>query len=113
MPLRKMTQKEIKLQYTPWISKDILQSIKVREKLYKKYIKVKDKDIKQNYYNKYKLIRNQILTESRKSKKSYLQNFFSQNTNNIKNTWMAIKAIININTKSQKLLPKHSITIFH
>ena len=103
MPLRKMTQKEIKLQYTPWISKDILQSIKVREKLYKKYIKVKDKDIKQNYYNKYKLIRNQILTESRKSKKSYFQNFFSQNANNIKNTWKGIKAIININnsTKNQ------------
>ena len=93
-----MTQKEIKLQYTPWITNDILHSIKSREKLYKKYIKAKDKDIKQNYHNRYKQIRNHILTESRKSKKSYFQNFFPQNSNNIKNTLKGIKAIININS---------------
>ena len=97
MPLRKMTQKEIKLQYTPWITKDILQSIKIRENLYKKIIKAKDKDIKENYHKNYKEIRNKILANSRQSKKSYFQKIFLQNSNNIKNTWKGIKAIINLN----------------
>ena len=103
MPLRKLTQKEIKQQHKPWITNEIIKSIKKREKLYKKYIKAKDKDIKEDYHKKYKEKRNQVLNECRQSKKTYFQNFFTENANNIKNTWMGIKAIININknTKGQ------------
>ena len=34
IPLRKITQKELKQQYKPWITNDILKSIKARENLY-------------------------------------------------------------------------------
>ena len=34
IPLRKITQKELKQQYKPWITNNILRSINTREKLY-------------------------------------------------------------------------------
>ena len=50
-----MTPKEVKQQYKPWISREILNSIRRRrEKLYKKFVKAKDKDVKEDYHNKYK-----------------------------------------------------------
>ena len=50
--------KEIKQQYKPWISKEILNSIRMREKLNNKFVKAKDKDVKEDYHKKYKQIRN-------------------------------------------------------
>ena len=84
MPLKQITQKELKRQYKPWITNEILNSIRKREKLHKKFIKAKDEHIKENYHKKYKEIRNQILSKCRQSKKSYFQNFFLENANNIK-----------------------------
>ena len=101
MPLKKRTQKEIKEQYKPWITKEILSSIREREKLHKKFIKAKDEIIKNDYHKKYKELRNQILNKTRQSKKDYFHNFFEKNSNNIKNTWKGIKTIIHINNKSK------------
>ena len=65
MPLRKMSKKEIKQQYKPWITKDILNSIKKMETLYKRYIKAKNLEVKEDYHNKYKELRNKLLNEIR------------------------------------------------
>ena len=46
----------------------------MREKLYKKFVKAKDKDVKEYYHKKYKQIRNKILSECRESEKLYFQN---------------------------------------
>ena len=51
--------------YKPWIKKEILSSIRKREKFYKKIIKAKDKVIKEVYHKKYKELRNQILDQCR------------------------------------------------
>ena len=91
MPLKKRTHKEIKQQFKPWITKDILISIRKREKLYyKKIIKTKNKDIKDDYHKKYKELRNEILKICRKSKKYYFCNYFISNVNNVKNVWKGI-----------------------
>ena len=66
----------------------------MREKNYKKFVKTKDKDVKEDYHKKYKQIRNKILSECRGSKKLYFQNYFTENANNIKNMWKGIKSII-------------------
>ena len=60
MPLKRLTKikKEIKQQYKPWITNGIRKSIKRREKYYKKFIKVKDEVIKEDYHSKYKEIVN-------------------------------------------------------
>ena len=101
MPLRKVTLKEIKQQYKPWIKKEMLSSIRKREKFYKQFIKAKDKVIKEEYHKKYKELRNQILNQCRHSKKVYFQKLFLENAKNVKNTWKGIKSIININGKSK------------
>ena len=62
MPLKRLTKREIKQQYKPWITNGIRKSIKRREKYYKKFIKAKDEVIKEDYHSKYKEIRNAIVT---------------------------------------------------
>ena len=42
MPWRKLNKKEIRLQTKPWITNGILNSIKRRDKLLRKYINAKD-----------------------------------------------------------------------
>ena len=61
IPLKKLTKKELKLQEKPWISKEICQSIAVRDHLLKKFIKAKDPTVKKDYEDQYKRIRNQII----------------------------------------------------
>jgi len=96
MPLKRLTKGEIKQQYKPWITFGIRNSIKRRDALSKKFIKAKNKEVKQDYHVKYKELRNRIVTLCRVSKKIYFQNFFTQNANNLKNTWKGIKNLINL-----------------
>ena len=98
MPLKRLTKREIKQQYKPWITNGIRKSIKRREKYYKKFIKAKDEVIKEDYHSKYKEIRNAIVTLCRQSKKMHFQKFFLENANNAKKTWKGIKSIINVNS---------------
>ena len=98
MPLKRLTKREIKQQYKPWITNGIRKSIKRREKYYKKIIKAKDEVIKEDYHSKYKEIRNAIVTLCRQSKKMHFQKFFLENANNAKKTWKGIKSIINVNS---------------
>ena len=103
MPLQKLTKKELKLKEKPWISKQISQKIAVRDHLLKKLIQAKDPNIKKEYETEYKRVRNQIINEIKVSKKNYYQNFLTNNTNNMKNTWKGIKSIISLKSarKSQ------------
>ena len=70
--------------------------MKRRDKLYKKFIKAKNEVIKNDYFVKYKLLRNKIVTLCRISKKLHYSKFFTENVNNLRNTWKGIKSIINI-----------------
>ena len=101
MPLKKLTKKEISLQYKPWITYGIRKSIERREKLFKKFIKAKDEIVKDEYHKKYKELRNKIITLCRQGKTMYYQAFFTENANSAKNTWKGIKSIININSTSK------------
>ena len=49
MPLRKMTNKEIKHQTKPWINREILKLISERDSLYRKFIKEKKGERKTEY----------------------------------------------------------------
>ena len=60
IPLRKITNKEYKRRFKPWISKGILTSINRKSKLYKKYIKCKNNETKILLFNEYKTLKNQI-----------------------------------------------------
>ena len=55
IPLRKVTNKEFKGRYKPWITNGILNSINRKNKLYNKYIKSKNDDNKIRLFREYKL----------------------------------------------------------
>ena len=91
--MKKLTKKELKQQFKPWITYGIQNSIQIREKLYKKFINSKNVDIKEEYNKAYEELRNRIVTLSRQSKKMYYQIFFTECSNDAKKTW---RGIINI-----------------
>ena len=101
IPLRKLTKKEIKNKFKPWITSGIRISMKRRDKIYKKLIKTSQLDIKQEYELQYKTLRNQIVKLCRDSKSIYFQSFFRNNASNIKNTWKGINKIINVSSKNR------------
>ena len=105
MPLKKMTNKEIKQQQKPWITKEILRTMNERDKIHKKWVGEKDIVTKTSLHTDYKNIRNSIRKDILTNKKKYFENFFSKNALNIKNTWKGIKSIIHIsnNKKSQNI----------
>ena len=103
VPLKKLTKKELRLQAKPWITQGILNSIKRRDRLLKKYINSTDLDLKNQFHIEYKALRNKIVAIIRKSKKKYYQKYFFENVNDIRKTWTGIKNIISIRavTKNQ------------
>ena len=101
VPFKKLNKKQLRLQSKPWITPGIIKSIKRRDKLLKKYIKIVDVIHKEQVHKEYKQLRNRIVAIIRKSKKHYFQNYFIKNAKDIKKTWTGIKNIINIKTTSK------------
>ena len=82
----------------PWITPDIIRSIKVRDRFLRKYIAAKEPDYKNKLHVHYKSLRNRIVANIRKSKKGHFQKYFTESANDIRKTWTGIKNIINIRT---------------
>ena len=93
---RKMSKKEIKQKQKPWITSEILKLIQKRDKLHRHFLKANDQSIKENFHAKYKNIRNQVVSIIRNSKKEYYRDFFQNNSDNMRNTWIGIKKIIHL-----------------
>ena len=110
LPTKTVKFNKYKHKKSPWITTDILNSIKYRDKLYSKLRKCnpdsQDYDIKKQSltnYNKYlnKLIKN--------AKVSYYDNEFSKHANDIKNTWATINKIIHRKRKTNNS-PSHILS---
>ena len=89
-PLKKTSGKRQKEKIKPWVKRGIRQSMKIRDKLYKQFIKSKNNqthEIKQAAFKKY---RNKITDLLRISKQSH----FSDNKKNAKTLWQGIHEII-------------------
>ena len=67
-PHRKLTNKEFKLRFKPWISSGIINSIKRKHSLFNKYIHCKDPIRKVTLHKEYKTLRNHINTITNDSK---------------------------------------------
>ena len=100
MPLKKITQKEFKQRYKPWITNEILNKISIKTNLYKKYINAKNITEKERLHTKYKEIKNEITFLTRSNKKVHYERYFSKNKNNLQKIWKGIKQIINIKSKT-------------
>ena len=87
--------------YKPWISKGILISINRKNKLYNKYIKCKNNELKIGIFNEYKTLKNQINKLIRLGKKTHYANYFKENNNNLRKIWDGIKEIVNIKPRNR------------
>ena len=97
-PLKKLTPKEVKFKYKPWITADVNKMIKLKNKLFQRKKRQANNLEVRRLYN---LFRNRVNRELKKAKKNYYTKYFEENNNNIKKTWEGIRSIINIkSTKS-------------
>lgn len=99
VPIKKISKRRAKLLSKPWITKAILKSIKVKNKFYTKYIKYRN----DYYFSKYKAYRNKLKHVILLSKKAYYSNYFSINSNNIKNTWHGIRQLITLKNQNKQV----------
>ena len=100
MPLRKLTQKEFKQKYKPWISNNILSKISEKNKIFRKYLNCKNEVRKTELFGQFKMLKNEITHLTRTGKKSYYQKYFAENKDNLQKIWKGIKEIINIKSKN-------------
>ena len=75
-PLKKLTNKEIKLKQKPWISSIILKMITIKNKLFNRK---KRQPNNENIKILYNIFRNRVNRELNKSKKDYYSQYFEDN----------------------------------
>ncbi|XP_065683357.1 uncharacterized protein LOC136096127 [Hydra vulgaris] len=98
-PLKKVSNRCLSRGLKPWITRGILTSIKMRNKIFKKFLKAKNPNNKLNLEKSYKAYRNLLVTLTLRSKKNHYSKFFSDNAKNLKSTWNGIKNLLNISSR--------------
>ena len=93
----------------PWITKGILVSMRIRDKLYKQIRQKKDELEKERISRLHKRYRNMIVNLLRVSKKNHYRFYFQENQGNIKKTLDGIRELINVSKKKSAYPSK----IFH
>ena len=85
-PITTLSRKESKLRQKPWIAKSILEYIRIKNQLYKKYIRKKD----DFWFERCKFYRNKVNMLISKSKRNYVGKYFQEVEGNSKRTWTNI-----------------------
>ena len=99
-PMKKFRPKNtINLKASPWMTHGILNSMKVRDKLYKAFLRAKDPLVKNTLKERFKSYRNRIVTICRQRKIDFYQNFFQENIQNSAQVWKGINSITSIKRK--------------
>ncbi len=98
-PIRELSRKQVKQQRKPWITRGILKSISIKNKLFKKFLETKDSF----WYQRNKLYRDNLYHFIRKSKNNYYISYFEKFKNNSKQTWKAINDLINRSNRKPKI----------
>ena len=102
IPLKQLSKSESLNKSKPWITSALRESIKIKNKLYKKYLKHRSSF----YHSKYKIYRNKINHLLRISKKQYYHEYFYHNNENVKKIWKGIKEIISHKSLNNNLPSK-------
>ena len=97
---RELTKKEMRDLENPWIDTEIKTMIKKRNLVHTLFIKTSDKEKKEELKSRYKKLRNDVTSKIRSKKRKYYEDFFNENSNNLRNTWRGIKSIINLDKNS-------------
>ena len=97
IPLEKLSRKKTKLKEKPWLTKEILNEIKIKNKMFKKLKKGKilDPDLEK----KYKEHRNKLTHAIHKAKQKHYQKLLCNSANDSKKTWNVINDVMKKNKK--------------
>ena len=90
----------VKMKYNnrkPWLTEGLKDSIKIKNKLYRKYLKVKSATNEMNYKN----YRNKLHHLIKIAEKRHYSKLLNECQDNIKKTWQIIKNIVNKHKASQ------------
>jgi hypothetical protein len=99
MPWKKLSKKDYKRKYKPWISDEIINKIKDKNKKFDRYVKCKDSTRREVLKREYRVVQNEITELTRQGKKEYYNRYFNENKANMHNIWKGINEIVNIKTK--------------
>ena len=104
LPLRKLTIQEKKLSQKPWITTGILNSIKNRNRKYRKYQRAKDVTRKHDLHNEFKTYQNKLDKVLKSSKSIHYQKFFEANKTKLHKAREGIREVINVKKDPHKQL---------
>ena len=90
VPIKKFSKREVKFKTKPWINPGIQKMMKIRDQMLRKFKRTKSR----NTLTVYKKFRNRVANELKKSRINYFQNYFTENSQNMKKLWSGIKSII-------------------
>ena len=76
MPMRKITRKEFKQKYKPWISNSILSKIEDKDRIFRKYANCNNAIRKAQLFDDFKVLKNEITQDVRTGKKAYYKKLF-------------------------------------
>ncbi len=76
LPYKKVSSKEYKRQFKPWITNGITKSCGRRDFLYRQMMRTKDVTRKKSIFKDFKIVRNEIINLIRISKTKYFQKLF-------------------------------------
>ena len=78
----------------PWITKEILALIRIKNKIYNKFYRDRNETIKNQLYIHFKKYGNLIATLRRKKEESHFKTFFDENKRDSLKIWQGIKELI-------------------
>ena len=102
-PFKKLNKKKLKFLTKSLITQGQQNSIKKKNNIYSKFVKCKNKIMKEFHHNNYKNYRNLLSTLLTRAKEEYFTNFFNENIKDIKKTWKGIKTLVSLRQKNNDL----------
>ena len=98
-PFKKLNKKELKFVTKPWTTQGLQNSAKKKNNI-SKFVKCKNKIMKEFHHNNYKNYKNLLSTLLKRAKEKYFTNFFNETIKDIKKTWKRVKTLVSMKQKN-------------
>ena len=95
---KKLNKKELKFLTKPWITQGLQNPIKKKNNIYSKFVKSKNKIMKEFHHSNYKNYGNLLSKLLRRAKEKYFTNFFNENIKD----WKGIKTLVSMKQKNNE-----------
>ena len=100
-PYKNVSNKEYRLNFKPWISTEILNLMKQRDKLLKNFSQENDPTKKTTLHTAYKQLRNLVTQKKRLSKSLYYTSYFEKDREKSSAIWKGIRNLVNVKSSNK------------